>query len=118
MSPATQTKKKAAQESQSPEDALRDGLLAAGAGRESQRTDLAFKLSIGGFVVAAGLEVGAYISSHTTLDSLVQRDAIILALGGVTLAVISAAVFVYCGITRFLRFWMARLVYEQSKKES
>ena len=42
-----------------------------------------------------------------------QRDAIVSALIGLTLVVAGAALFVKASLATFLRFWMARLCYEQ-----
>jgi uncharacterized membrane protein len=70
------------------------------------------RVGIGLMVLGLVIEVVAFIMSHDTSDALVQRDAATLALGGVTCAVVGAAVFVRYSITQFLRFWMARNAYE------
>jgi hypothetical protein len=51
--------------------------------------------------------------SHGTTNPLAQRDAITLALGGVAAAVVGAALFLRYSLAGFLRFWLARLIYEQ-----
>ena len=56
--------------------------------------------------------VGAYLLSHNTSDPLVQRDAIVLALGGVAVCVVGSAVFLRYSLTGFLRFWLARQSYD------
>jgi hypothetical protein len=58
------------------------------------------------------LGVAAYLISAHTADSLTASTAISVALGGVTLAVVGAAVFLRYSLTGFLRFWMARQSFE------
>jgi hypothetical protein len=58
------------------------------------------------------LGVCAYLISHRTNSSLTQGDAITIAAGGVTLAVIGSAIFLRYSLTGFLRFWMARQSFE------
>lgn len=71
-------------------------------------------LRLGVALMALGLvvEVSAYLISHGTNNPLAQRDAIVLALGGVSGSVVGAAIFVRYSLTRFLRFWMARQSYD------
>jgi hypothetical protein len=57
--------------------------------------------------------VAAWFISHGTRNPLQQRDAIVLGLLGLTFAVVGAALFVKGALAGFLRFWMARLCYEQ-----
>lgn len=54
----------------------------------------------------------AYVISHSTTNPLQQRDAIVAALIGLTLAVVGAALFVRYSMAQFLRFWMARLSFD------
>jgi hypothetical protein len=54
----------------------------------------------------------AYFMSHGTADPLVQRDAIVIALIGVSISIVGAAVFLRFSITGFLRFWMARQTFD------
>ena len=72
-------------------------------------------LRIGVVLGAAGVVVGvaAYAMSHGTTNPLTQRDAMTLGLLGVSLTVAGAALFVRYSIAHFLRFWLARLTYEQ-----
>jgi hypothetical protein len=64
-------------------------------------------------VLGLALGVVAYFLSHGTSNALQQRDAIVLALIGVSACVVGAALYVRNTLTGFLRFWLARLVYEQ-----
>jgi hypothetical protein len=63
-------------------------------------------------VLGVVLGVSAYLVSHRTTSSLTQGDAITIALGGVTLAVVGSAIFLRYSLTGFLRFWMARQSFE------
>jgi hypothetical protein len=64
-------------------------------------------------VVGAALGLAAYLLSHQTRDPLVQNDALTLGLAGITAAIIGAALFLRYSLASFLRFWLARLIYEQ-----
>ena len=67
-------------------------------------------------LLAAGpvLAVIAYFMSHGTENPLQQRDAIVVALLGVTLSVAGGALFTRYALAAFLRFWLARLCWEQA----
>jgi uncharacterized membrane protein YidH (DUF202 family) len=72
-------------------------------------------LMVAGIVVA----VAGYLSStgassaYNTEGPAQQRDAIVLALVGVSVTVLGAALFLRYSLAQFLRFWLARLIYEQ-----
>ncbi len=72
-------------------------------------------LRVGVALLVAGPLLGAvaYLLSHSTENALQQRDAIVVALLGVSLAVVGAALFLRYSVAGFLRFWLARLTYEQ-----
>jgi hypothetical protein len=74
------------------------------------------RLSVVAMAVAVILGVVALIMSNGTNDALAQRDAIVLGLFSVTLSIVSAAVFVRYSLASFMRFWMARLVFEQASQ--
>ncbi|XVQ14859.1 hypothetical protein ACQP1W_20665 [Spirillospora sp. CA-255316] len=71
-------------------------------------------LRLGAVLMALGpvLGVAAFFMAHGTRDPLVQRDALALAIGGVSGSVVGAALFVRYSLTGFLRFWMARQSYD------
>lgn len=77
------------------------------------RDRLLLRLGVAGMAAGVALAVVAYFLSHGTTNALQQRDAIVQALIGLTLAVAGAALFVKASLATFLRFWMARLCYEQ-----
>jgi hypothetical protein len=65
-------------------------------------------------LLGVALGIYAYILSYSaTDDPRQQRDAIVLGLIGVAVTVVGAALFIRGSLTAFLRFWMARLCYEQ-----
>ena len=77
------------------------------------RDRLLLRLGVAGMAGGVILAVVAYFLSHGTTNALQQRDAIVQALIGLTLVVAGAALFVKASLATFLRFWMARLCYEQ-----
>ena len=72
-------------------------------------------LVVGALAMVAGPVVAiiAYAQSSGTNNPLQQGQDDALALFGVALAVVGAALFVRYSIGTFLRFWLARLSYEQ-----
>ena len=87
-----------------------DALKVRGGRANPERTWL--KLSVAGLVASIVVVVIAYFGSHGTTDPLAQRDYIIVALLGVTIAVVSAALFVAFTLTRYFRYWLIRLIYQ------
>jgi hypothetical protein len=63
--------------------------------------------------VGVALSIAAYFLSHGTKVILQQNDAQVLSVLGLTIAVVGGALFVRYSIAHFLRFWLARLSYEQ-----
>ena len=94
------------QEFQSEVDALKVG----GGKANPERTWL--KVSIAGWIIAIVIEIVAYVGSHGTKNDLVQRDNIVIALIGVVVAVISTGLFVTYSLTRYFRYWLIRLIYQ------
>ncbi|MGH9211784.1 MAG: hypothetical protein ACRD2C_14025 [Acidimicrobiales bacterium] len=74
---------------------------------------LFLRLGFVAMIAGIGLGIVAYFMSHGTTNQLQQRDAIVLALIGVAVVVAGAALFVKAALAGFLRFWLARLCYEQ-----
>ena len=72
-------------------------------------------LRVGVALMAGGVVTGivAYVIGHGTTNPLQQRDAIVIAIIGLTVALVGAALFLRYSIAQFLRFWLARLSYEQ-----
>jgi hypothetical protein len=71
------------------------------------------RLGLVGLAGGVGMGVIAYFVSHGTTNPLQQRDAIVLGLLGVTIALVGAALWLKATLAGFLRFWIARVCYEQ-----
>src|SRR5690554_5962505 len=74
---------------------------------------IATRLGIVGLVVGIGLAGLAYAMSHGTESALAQRDAVVLALIGVTVSVTGAALYLKGALSGFLRFWLVRDLHER-----
>ena len=74
-----------------------------------------FLVIVGALLLVIGplVSFAGYFSSHTTTDPLAQNDATITSIIGLTLTVAGGALFLRYSIAQFLRFWLARLSYEQ-----
>src|SRR5688572_28464003 len=66
-------------------------------------------LMIAGVIAA----IVGYSMSHGTDNLLQQNDAQVLAVIGLTVTVVGAALFLRYSIAHILRFWLARLSWEQ-----
>lgn len=64
-------------------------------------------------VVGIAVAVFAYFGSHGTTNPLEQRDYLVVAMIGTCLTIAGSALFLRYSIAQFLRFWLARLTYEQ-----
>jgi magnesium-transporting ATPase (P-type) len=71
-------------------------------------------LRVGLALMAVGVVTGivAYVIGHGTTNPLQQRDAIVIAVIGLTVTVVGSALFLRYSIAQFLRFWLARLSWE------
>ncbi|MCA2207776.1 hypothetical protein [Nocardia rosealba] len=76
------------------------------------RGSLWLRLGASLMIAGPGVAVLSYFLAHNTSDPLAQRDALALALTGVALSVVGAALFVRYSLTGVLRFWMARQSYD------
>jgi hypothetical protein len=78
-------------------------------------------LRLGVFLMALGVVLGVvgYLGSHNasalynTAGPAEQRDSMIVAIIGLTLSVVGSALFLRYSLAQFLRFWLARFIYEQ-----
>lgn len=73
---------------------------------------MAIRGAIALFALALVLGLVAYFTSTGATDSRDQNDAIILALFAVIVALGAVGLFVRASITRYFRYWLVRLVYE------
>jgi hypothetical protein len=82
----------------------------------SSRDLLSIRLGVAGMVVGVVLGVYAYSLSYGASGNdpaPQQRDAIIVALIGVSVAVAGAALYVKGAVSTFLRFWLVRDLHER-----
>jgi len=79
------------------------------AARDRLATRGGFALMVIGVVVA----IAGYLQSHNTSNPLSQTDAVIIALIGIAVTVVGAALFLKGSLSTFFRFWLARVIYEQ-----
>jgi hypothetical protein len=82
------------------------------AGRDRLSLRGGFTLMVIGIIVT----IVAYAQSHNTSNPLAQNDATIIALIGVGVTVMGAALFLKGSLSTFFRFWLARLIYEQKSQ--
>jgi hypothetical protein len=85
------------------------GVADPATGRDRMLLILGAVLLIAGPVVC----VAGYLSSHSTSSPLAQNDATVTAIIGLSLTIAGGALFVRYSVAQFLRFWLARLSYEQ-----
>lgn len=85
----------------------------AGTSPSARREGFLIRLGVVLLVVGPVWVAVEYLVSHASTSSLEQRDAIIGALFGGTITVVGAVLFLRYTGARFLRFWLARLSFEQ-----
>ena len=78
------------------------------------RDRLWLRVSIGLMVVGLIVAIAAYPLAATGND-LEQGQAIVQAIAGLSAAVVGGALFLRYSFGNFLRFWLARLSYEQQQ---
>jgi hypothetical protein len=77
------------------------------------RDQLAVRLGLAGLALGVILPVVAYAMSHGTTNALAQRDALVLAVLGVSCAVGGGALYLKGALAGFLRFWLVRDLHER-----
>jgi hypothetical protein len=82
------------------------------------RDRMLLRLGVVGMAAGVLITLIAYIAdrgipSTSATAGLEQGDYQIIALIGIAVAVVGAALFLRYSIAQFLRFWLARLIYEQ-----
>jgi hypothetical protein len=82
------------------------------AGRDRLALRGGFALMVIGVIVT----IVGYVVSHGTSNPLSQNDALIIALIGIAVTVLGAALFLKGSLSTFFRFWLARLIYEQKSQ--
>ncbi len=71
------------------------------------------RVGIALMVIGLGVTIAAYFMSHGTSNPLSQNDALVLAIIGLAATIVGGAVFLRYSLAAFLRFWLARFIYEQ-----
>jgi cation transporter-like permease len=71
------------------------------------------RLGAAGLILGPAIAIAGYFMSHATSKVLEQGDATIVSIIGLTLTVAACALFVRYSMAMFLRFWLARLSFEQ-----
>ena len=82
----------------------------------SSRDHLAARLGVAAMAIGVGLAVYAYVLSYGAdgdNPAPQQRDAIIVALIGITVAVVGGALYLKGALAGFLRFWLVRDLHER-----
>ena len=81
----------------------------------SSRDHLAARLGVAAMVIGIGLGIYAYTLSYGahTDNAAQQRDAIVLALIGVSAAITGGALYLKGALAGFLRFWLLRDLHER-----
>jgi hypothetical protein len=64
-------------------------------------------------IVGLGIILLCFIQSKGYSDIRNQMDALILSLFGLSLSIVGSALYIRSSMTRFLRYWLLRMVYEQ-----
>jgi hypothetical protein len=64
-------------------------------------------------IVGLAVILVSFMQSRGYSSILNQMDALILALFGVGLVILGSALYIRGAMTRFLRYWLLRMVYEQ-----
>ena len=68
------------------------------------------------FVAAVVIEIVALSRSSSATDPREQTDMVILALLGIVVALGAVALFIRASLTRWLRYWLVRLIYENREQ--
>ena len=79
------------------------------------RDSLSTRLGVAGMAIGVLLGVYAYTLSYgaSAANAAQQRDAIVLALVGVAVAVSGAGLYLKGALASFLRFWLVRDLHER-----
>jgi hypothetical protein len=83
--------------------------------KASGRDLVLLRLGAALLVVGPLLTIAGYLQSSQAANAMFQNDAIIIALVGVTTAMVGATLFLRYSLGEFLRFWMARILAEQHR---
>jgi len=82
-----------------------------GGDTEPERVLVFFGIAL--FVAGIVLIVFALQTAHTTADPLVQNERIILAVLGALLGLSGVVIWARYSLTRYLRYWLLRVIFEE-----
>jgi hypothetical protein len=68
-------------------------------------------------VVGIAVSIIGYVVSHGTTSPLTQNDAVTIAIIGVGVTVAGGAIFLRYSFAQFLRFWLARFIFEARNRD-
>jgi hypothetical protein len=68
-------------------------------------------------VIGIVVSIIGYTVSHGTTSSLTQNDAVTISIIGVSVTVAGAAIFLRYSMAQFLRFWLARFIFEAKNRD-
>jgi energy-converting hydrogenase Eha subunit E len=83
------------------------------AGRDTPLMYTGAALMVLGIVIS----VIGYFVSHGTSSPLTQNDAVTIAIIGIPISVAGAALFLRYSMGTFLRFWLARFIFEAKNRD-
>jgi hypothetical protein len=92
-----------------------NGLKVTGGKANPERTGQ----MLGGVLMLVGLILGFYAYfglSHPASGPLQQGDATVIGLLGVGFCIVGTGLFVVFSLTRYFRYWLVRLIYEQREQ--
>ena len=83
------------------------------AGRDAMLLKLGVVIMVVGVIVA----IVSYFVSHGTTQILEQNDAQTIGMIGIAVTILGAAMFLRYSLAAFMRFWLARLLFEQHNRD-
>jgi hypothetical protein len=89
-------------------------LKVTGGGANPER--LASQWGIGLVIVGFVIAIISWFSAQDSTDTLVNLRSIIFAIIGMGVSVVGIVIWLRNSITRYLRYWIIRLVYEQREQ--
>lgn len=82
-------------------------------GRDRKLLALGIVLLVGGIAIG----VVGYAPWRSSVQQSDQLDGIVIAIIGLSVTVVGAALFLRYSLGQFLRFWLARVIYEQRRRD-